>query len=280
MLVTPAQDVSSVAINEMLSLAKGVLYVAVTSDRANNFLLTGMSRPQMSQSAREIDEKLWDICVSVEAREGVTTGISAEDRATTVKVLGEKKPDPQRLITPGHIMPVRVRNGGVLVRNSLPEATIDIVRLLEATDAAAFIDLLADNGEFLGRSDQQQLAENQNIPFITLSSLIRQRLKNEKLVQRVTEARLPTRHAGELRSYVYTSPINNVEHVALVKGDISSGEPVLTRVQSGCTVSDVFGGKDSSKFQIEQALSAIGKRGRGVLVYLRRPLKRNLSRAT
>jgi 3,4-dihydroxy 2-butanone 4-phosphate synthase/GTP cyclohydrolase II len=277
-LVAPAQTISAAVINEMLTLGSGVLFVAMSQQRADDFLLTRMSRPQMSQTSSENEDRVLDLCVSVEAREGVTTGISAADRAATVRTLGESHPDAQRLVTPGHVMPVRVRTGGVLVRNSLPEAAVDAVHTMGGTAAAAYVDILDEHGELLNSAGQHVLAEKHRLPSVTLSALIGHRLKHEQLVQRITEARLPTRIAGELRSYVYISSIQGMEHLALVKGDITGDEPVLTRVQAGSTIGDVFGGGEcASRHHIEQALNAIGQRGRGVLVYLRRPLKNNLS---
>jgi 3,4-dihydroxy 2-butanone 4-phosphate synthase/GTP cyclohydrolase II len=160
----------------------------------------------------------------------------------------------------------------VLVRNALPEGALDIVRIANFTDAALFVDLLDENGEFLSLARQEKLAAERDLPTISLGDLIRFRLETEKLVTRVAEARLPTRIAGELRSCIYKSSVHSGEHVALIKGTIDPNKPTLTRVQPEFTFGDVFGGNNPpSRSQLHQALKAINDHGSGVLVYLRRP---------
>lgn len=270
-LVAAAQNISIDTVNELISLSGGLLFVAVTPERAAALMLSKMSRPQTHPTS-VAEASQTNICVSVEAREGVSTGISAADRAATIAILGDEQPQPRKLVKPGHIFPVETRAGGVLVKAALPEAACDVVRIAGCTDAAVILDLLGPDGEFLDPSGQETFAATHRLPRLALSELTRFRLSSESLVSRVTEARLPTKLAGELRSIIYRSAIHEGEHLALVKGEIDPEQPVLTRVQPEFTFADVFGGDSPpSRKTIEHALRAIGEQGSGVLVYLRRP---------
>ena len=270
-LVAAAEDMTPEHVNEAISLASGICLVALSSARVRDFLLTRMLRPQKGVSKQIENGAAMNMCVSVEAREGVTTGISAADRAATIRVLGEANPSPRKLVHPGHIFPVEVRDGGVLVKNSLPEGALDIVRIAGYSDAALFIDLLNDAGEFLSPEQQQQLSKKQSIPFLPLSQLVQFRLRQEPLVSRVADAKLPTFFGGELRSIIYKSLIGDGEHLALVKGTPDEQTPTVIRVQSETTFSDVFGGNaPPSRSQIHAALDLIKENESGVLVYLRK----------
>lgn len=270
-LVAAAEGITTERVNEVLSLSGGHLYVAITSQRANAFLLTPMFRPHTPGLSESPAPDL-KMCVSVEAREGVTTGISASDRAATISVLGESTPNPRRLVKPGHVFPVEVRDGGVLVKNALAEGALDLVRITGHSDAALFVDLLDKRGEFLDTPAVCELSAAASLPILELGQLVRFRLESEKLVYRVAEARLPTRLAGEVRSIVYRSTIHSGEHLALVKGALTPDEPVLTRVQPEFTFADVFGGDNPpTRSQLHRSLEAIGVNGSGVLLYLRRP---------
>jgi 3,4-dihydroxy 2-butanone 4-phosphate synthase/GTP cyclohydrolase II len=190
----------------------------------------------------------------------------------TLRILGAAEIQPRKLVQPGHIFPVEVRAGGVLVKNALPEGAVDIVSIAGFTGAAAFIDLLDTSGNFLSGSAVSDFAARHDIPLIQLSDLTRYRLETEKVVYRVAEAKLPTKLAGELRSIIYKSTVHGGEHLALIKGEIDPTEPLLTRVQPENTFADVFGGATPrSREQIQGCLREIGRRGRGVIVYLRRP---------
>lgn len=275
-LVSAAVGMTPVRVNELIHLSGGLLFVAVTPQRASALMLSRMSRPKLAPDPQTLpsraDSEERAICVSVEAREGVSTGISAADRAITIGILGESTPNPRRLVAPGHIFPVETRTGGVLVKNALPEGACDIVQAAGYTDAAVFIDLLDAAGDFLTIAAQDAFCTEHDIPQITLSELTRRRLSTEALVQRIAEAKLPTQLAGELRSFIYKSAIHEGEHLALVKGEISADKPVLTRVQPEFTFADVFGGASPpSRNILQRALKAIGDNGSGVLVYLRRP---------
>ncbi len=267
--VSPAQWVTPQCINRITHLTGGIFFVAVSEERSELFGLTKMTRPDFSTHRQEATTL--NMCTSVEAREGVTTGISAFDRAKTISVLGEEAPNQRKLVQPGHIFPVVAREGGVLVRSSLVEAALDIAILSGCSNAALFVDALNKNGELASTSELKAQCEEENIPYVTLSAFTKSRLKNEKLIQRVTTAKLPTRYAGELTSYMYKAKVHDGEHIALVKGDLKSANPVLTRVQAEFTFGDVFGSStQSSRKLIENSLKAIGERGSGVFLYLRR----------
>ncbi|MBN8548712.1 MAG: 3,4-dihydroxy-2-butanone-4-phosphate synthase [Deltaproteobacteria bacterium] len=272
-LISPAQDISASCVNTLVALTGGLPFVAVTPTRATAFMLSKMSRPALHPSPQsQLSDDYLNICVSVEAREGVSTGISAADRAATIRVLGEEQPNPRKLVKPGHIFPVETRSGGVLVKNALPEGACDISRISGYTDAAVFLDLLDVRGDFLAPHGQEQLCAANDIPRIALSELTRYRLSSESLVHRIAEAKLPTQLAGELRSLIFKSSIHEGEHLALIKGEIDPDKPVLTRVQTEFTFADVFGGSTPpSRSTLHRALKAIGDNGSGVLVYLRRP---------
>jgi 3,4-dihydroxy 2-butanone 4-phosphate synthase/GTP cyclohydrolase II len=176
-------------------------------------------------------------------------------------------------VRPGHIFPVEAKAGGVLVRAAIPEASLDIIKLGGFTDAALFMDLLDRTGELLGTRGAKTLADTQNLPLFSISELIQYRLSREPLISRVAEAVIPTKQAGELRAIVYRSALHEVEHIAYVKGEISSEQPVLVRVQSENTLPDVFGGEHpASRKHLHNSLRAIGERGNGIVLYLRKPL--------
>lgn len=278
-LVAPARDMSATLMNRLISLSRGLPSVAISAERAKGFMLEEMSRPSTTAPSAPQAPPPIKFCVSVEAREGVTTGISAADRARTVAILGEETPNPRKLVKPGHVFPVEVKDGGVLMKAALPEAALDVVRSGGCGDAAFFSDLLSPEGRLLDANTALSLASQERLPFVELTTLIKERLNSECLIERVAEARLPTEVAGELRSIIYRSRIHGGEHLALVKGEIDSSQPILTRVQPEFTLGDVFGGRyPASRTQILRSLEAIGKRGCGVLVYLRRPSVGELSR--
>jgi 3,4-dihydroxy 2-butanone 4-phosphate synthase/GTP cyclohydrolase II len=271
-LVAPAQNISADEVNRVLSLGGGLPFVALSPGRANAFMLSSMVNPSAACSPTPSNTAGFSLLTSVEAREGITTGISAADRATTIRILGAREPHPRDLVKPGHIFPTEVREGGVLVKSAIPEGSLDLVRLAGFSDAALFVDLLGKDGEILRLREAQSLAASESLPIASLSELIAHRLHREPLVERVADAAIPSRFADGIRGIVYRSKIHDVEHIALVKGDVSHGGPVLVRVQPEQTVSDVFGGGPlSSRGIVHASLHAIESRGAGVLLYLRRP---------
>jgi 3,4-dihydroxy 2-butanone 4-phosphate synthase/GTP cyclohydrolase II len=273
-LIAPAQAITTQETNRILSLSGGLSFVAISPERAAAMLLEPMSRQSTAQGvpSREGGAPTMQQYTTVEAREGVTTGISAHDRAATIGLLGSVSPQPRSLVKPGHIFPVGTNQGGVLAKAAIPEGALDIVRISGFTDAALFVDLLGSEGELISAEEARAISARENIPTTTLTDLISYRLEKEPLIQRVAEARVPTLFAGDMRAFVYRSTIHDVEHIALVKGTISADETILVRVQAENTLTDVFGGTPTaSRQQLHRALESIGDRGTGVFLYLRRP---------
>lgn len=273
-IVAPAEGMIAERMNELLTIGTGLTFVALSEDRCRSFLLGPMSRPRAALGVFQNSENpdILSACESVEAREGVSTGISAADRAKTISILAEERPEPRRIVRPGHVFPVAVRKGGVLVKQALPEGALDLVTLAGYRDAALFIDVLRREGDFGDEEYVRALSNKYKLPLIPLSQITRARLEKDSLLQRVALARLPTVLAGELTAIAFLSSLNDAEHVALVKGSIEPDETILTRVQPEFAFGDVFGGHNpGTRDQIDRSLKAIGERGKGVLVYLRRP---------
>ncbi|MCB0310372.1 MAG: 3,4-dihydroxy-2-butanone-4-phosphate synthase [Bdellovibrionales bacterium] len=274
-LVTRAHDITAQTVNQLLEVTGGHLFVGISAARAQAFEIERMTR-RYSQLAERSTDSACQMCVSVEAREGVTTGISAADRATTIRTLAAEVPHPRKIVKPGHLFPVVVRAGGVLVRNSLAEGAFDLAQICWGnapnSDAVVFIDLLGSDGNFLSDQEQANLAREKSWSLVSLGDLVVYRLEHENLVYKIAEAKLPSHLATGLKTYIYKSKVHTGEHLALVKGEIDSSLPVLTRVQPEFTLSDVFGGHTPpSRHQLHMALQAIEANGSGVLIYLRRP---------
>jgi 3,4-dihydroxy 2-butanone 4-phosphate synthase/GTP cyclohydrolase II len=212
--------------------------------------------------------------VSVDARDGVTTGISAADRAHTARVLADSATEPWEVTRPGHVFPLRYREGGVLVRRGHTEAAVDLAKLAGLTPAGVLVEVVNDDGSMKRGAELREFADEHGLAMISIEDLVRYRRRNENLVERVAETRLPTRH-GDFTAYGYRITVDGSEHLALVYGDVSAGsdggtEPVLTRVHSECLTGDVFGSRrcDCGP-QLDEALERIVAEGRGVVVYLR-----------
>jgi 3,4-dihydroxy 2-butanone 4-phosphate synthase / GTP cyclohydrolase II len=210
--------------------------------------------------------------LSVDARDGVSTGISAADRAHTARVLADSATEPWELTRPGHVFPLRYREGGVLVRRGHTEAAVDLARLAGLTPAGVLVEVVNDDGTMKRAAELREFADEHDLAMISIEDLVRHRRRTENLVERVAETRLPTRH-GDFTAYGYRISTDGSEHIALVHGDVSSrgtDDPVLTRVHSECLTGDVFG---SSRCdcgpQLDEALERIVAEGSGVVVYLR-----------
>lgn len=207
--------------------------------------------------------------LSVDARDGVSTGISAADRAHTARVLADSATEPWELTRPGHVFPLRYREGGVLVRRGHTEAAVDLARLAGLTPAGVLVEIVNDDGTMKRAPELREFADEHGLAMISIEDLVRYRRRTESLAERVAETKLPTR-AGEFQSYGYRISIDGSEHIALVHGDISGDEPVLTRVHSECLTGDVFGSyRCDCGPQLDEALERIVEAGRGVVVYLR-----------
>lgn len=211
--------------------------------------------------------------ISVDARDGTSTGISAADRARTVKVLADSATEPWELTRPGHVFPLRYREGGVLVRRGHTEAAVDLARMAGLTPVGVLVEIVNDDGTMKRAPELRAFADEHGLAMISIEDLVRYRRRTERHAQRVAATRLPTAH-GEFTAYGYRISIDGSEHVALVHGDVeaavAAGEPVLTRVHSECLTGDVFGSQrcDCGP-QLEESLARITAEGRGVVVYLR-----------
>ncbi len=207
--------------------------------------------------------------VSVDARHGTTTGISAADRSATVHALLDAATRPEDLARPGHIFPLRYRDGGVLKRAGHTEAAVDLARLAGMHPAGVLAEVVNDDGSMARMPRLEEFAEEHGLQLISIADLIRYRRHSEKLVRRVSEARIPTRH-GDFTGYVFESVLDGTEHMAFVKGEVAGQENVLVRVHSECLTGDVFGSmRCDCGLQLDAAMELIAKEGTGVVVYLR-----------
>ncbi len=233
--------------------------VAETLDRLGIPLMTPHNRERMRTA----------YTVSVDARDGVTTGISAADRSHTVRVLNDSATEPFEVVQPGHVFPLRYREGGVLARPGHTEAAVDLARLAGLTPAGVISEVVNDDGTMKRGQQLREFADEHGLTMISIEDLIHYRRRHETHVTRVAETRLPTRH-GAFAAYGYRTTIEPTEHIALVRGDLGDGTDVLTRVHSECLTGDVFGSErcDCGP-QLDEALDRIDAEGRGVVVYLR-----------
>jgi 3,4-dihydroxy 2-butanone 4-phosphate synthase/GTP cyclohydrolase II len=260
-LVMAAQFATPDAINFMAKEARGLVCLALTPDRCDELGLDLMAAKNESplQTA---------FTVSVEAREGVTTGISAHDRAHTIQVAIDPETRPADLVQPGHVFPLKAKAGGVLERTGHTEASVDLARLAGVIPAGVICEIMNDDGTMARVPDLVPYCERHGLRMITVAELIAYRRRTEKLVERVVETRLPTAF-GEFTAVGYRSLVDHKHHVAMVKGDVSGKSDVLVRVHSECLTGDVFHSlRCDCGEQLESALAMIEREGEGVLLYL------------
>ena len=258
----PAQHVTPEAINFMIRHTSGIICVPMTSARLEELRIPMMVDHNDSRYGTAFT-------VPVDARHNATTGVSAADRAQAVKTLINPQSQPADLVMPGHIYPLRAREGGTLVRAGHTEATVDLCRLAGLSPAGVLCELMNKDGTMMRLPQLRRFAGRHGIKIISINQLIRHRMQYERLVERVAETTMPTEFA-EFKLVAYRSVIDPGEHAALVLGDVSSEEPALVRVHSQCITGDVFGSlRCDCGEQIHLALEAIAKEGRGVFVYMR-----------
>jgi 3,4-dihydroxy 2-butanone 4-phosphate synthase/GTP cyclohydrolase II len=261
-LAIAAEKVTKEAINFMAKHGRGLICLPVTGKRLDELGIPMMVGENTSKFATAFS-------VSVDAKHGTTTGISAADRAQTVKTVIDPKSKPEDLVRPGHIFPLRARDGGVLVRAGQTEAIVDLAKLAGLYPAGVICEIMNEDGTMARLPQLEAIADKFSIKIITVADLIAYRRRHEKLVHRVAETTLPTRH-GEFAAIAYKSDIDPDEHLALVMGDISTEEPVLVRVHSECLTGDVFGSlRCDCGEQVTLAMESIAKEGRGVFLYMR-----------
>ena len=261
-LTLAAEHVTPEAINFMAKHGRGLICLTLTEERADYLRLGPMTQQNSSRFGTAFTE-------SIEAREGVTTGISAFDRAHTIKVAIDPRSTAADLARPGHVFPLRARKGGVLVRAGQTEASVDLARLAGLIPAGIVCEVMKDDGTMARVPDLMLFCQKHGLKILTVAELIRYRLQHERYIVRVAEALLPTEW-GEFRMIAYESEVHGGEsHVALVRGDVSGSDPVLVRVHSRCLAGDVFGATlCDCQTTTRQALKMIAEAGRGAFIYL------------
>jgi 3,4-dihydroxy 2-butanone 4-phosphate synthase / GTP cyclohydrolase II len=260
-----AEKVTPEAVNFMAKYARGLICLPMEQTQLEKLRLH-----MMVPDAENSSPLGTAFTISIEAREGVTTGISAADRAHTILTAIREDARPGDIVRPGHIFPLRAREGGVLRRAGQTEGSVDLARLAGLRPSAVICEIMNDDGTMARMPDLVKFARAHGMRVVTIADLIHYRLQHEKLVRRVSEALLPTRHGGEFRAIVYENDIDHVDHVALVKGEIRPDEDVLVRVHSECLTGDAFGSlRCDCGEQLAAALKMIEEEGRGVVLYMR-----------
>ncbi len=261
-LAIAAEKVTPQAINFMARYARGLICMPIIGQRLDDLRIPLMVKDNTSTFSTAFTD-------SVDARSGVTTGISAFDRTATIKALIDPNTKPDDLVRPGHLFPLRYREGGVLVRAGQTEATVDLAKLAGLYPAGVICEIMTEEGTMARMPQLEKFSKAHGVKIISVAQIIAYRRQHEKLVQRVAEAQLPTRY-GEFKVIAYKSAVDLDEHVALVMGQINSEEPTLVRVHSQCVTGDVFGSlRCDCGEQIDLALKAIAKEGKGVFLYMR-----------
>lgn len=259
-LVIAAEDVTSEAVNFMAKEGRGLICLSLTEEQVLRLHLPPMSTVNTSPFETAFT-------VSIEAREGTTTGISAADRAVTIKKACDPECQPHDLVRPGHVFPLKAVAGGVLRRAGQTEGSVDLARLAGKTPAGVICEIMNDDGTMARVPDLVEFKKRHDLPLVTIQDLIAYRMRHESLVTRCAEAKLPTDY-GEFTAIVYENAIDHENHVALVKGDISQGTP-LVRVHSGCLTGDVFSSRRCDcQAQLHFAMQAIEQHGCGVVLYM------------
>lgn len=270
-LVIPAQMATPDAINFMAKFGRGLICLALSSARVEELQLPPMARKNASRHQTAFT-------VSIEAREGVTTGISASDRARTITVAIDPSKGPPDLATPGHVFPLEARDGGVLVRAGHTEAAVDISRLAGLNPSGVICEIMNEDGTMARMPDLVSFADTHQLKIGTIADLIAYRRRNDRVVKRILETPFSSRHGGEFEMVIYENTVSYAEHIALVKGDLSAGDPVPVRMHSLNVLEDVLGDSGSGNAgTLQKALEVIGAAGRGVLVLIREPMPTSLS---
>ena len=261
------------SINLMAKYGRGLICLALTRIRTEQLGLTMMERRNESRHETAFT-------ISIEAREGVTTGISAADRALTIKTAIDPNCGERDITTPGHIFPLIARDGGTLVRAGHTEAVVDIARACGSDNPSGVIcEIMKDDGEMARLPDLIGFAKEHDLKIASIADLIAWRRRNESLVQRTVESAITTRIGGDWRMVIYANTVSNIEHIALVKGDISAGDPILVRMHALDLMADLLGEVSEKRAgdELTTAMAAIAKAGCGVIVVLRESIASSLS---
>ena len=261
-LAMAAEMITPEAINFMATEGRGLICVPMMGQRLDQLRLPMMVQDNTARLSTAFT-------VSVDALKGATTGISAQDRAVTVKALLDPETGPEDLGRPGHIFPLRYTEGGVLVRAGQTEAVVDLARLAGLSPAGVICEIMADDGTMARMPWLEEFSAKHDVKIVTVADIITYRREHEKLVERVAEARIPTEH-GDFTAVSYRSKVDKDEHLAFVRGKITPDSPTLVRMHSECLTGDVLGStRCDCGDQVNMALAAIGREGKGVFVYMR-----------
>lgn len=260
-LTIAAEKITPEAINFMARFGRGLICLSLAPEWVDKLQLPMMATKNTSKFGTAFT-------VSIEAARGVTTGISAHDRATTILTAIQDDVTPEDISTPGHIFPLRARPGGVLVRAGQTEGSVDLARLAGLKPGAVICEIMRDDGNMARMPDLKEFAREHNIRICTIEDLIRYRSRFDSMVKKVGESSLPTCN-GNFRAIAFESQIDNHTHIALVKGEIQKDEPVLVRVHSQCLTGDVFGSlRCDCGNQLQAAMQMVEKEGRGIILYM------------
>lgn len=262
-LCMAAEFVTADHINFMAKYGRGLICLTMSPDHIERLELPMMVTNNKSPYGT-------GFTISIEARTGVSTGISAADRARTIQAAVAPDAEPRDLVSPGHIFPLKARKGGVLVRTGQTEGSVDLARLAGLTTAGVICEVMKDDGTMARMPDLEEFAGEHDLKIATIADLVAYRLRQDVLVHRAAEARIPTEHAGEFKAVVYTNDVDTHEHLALVKGDIDPEKRILVRVHSECLTGDVFGSsRCDCGVQLNAAMRMIDQEGCGVVLYMR-----------
>jgi 3,4-dihydroxy 2-butanone 4-phosphate synthase/GTP cyclohydrolase II len=262
-LFMAAQFVTPDAINFMARLGRGLICITINEEFAHKLNLQPMVKDNKTRFGTAFT-------VSIEAKIGVTTGISAADRATTIQAAVGPSAKAEDLVSPGHVFPIIARKGGVLVRTGQTEGSVDLCRLAGLTPAGVICEIMKDDGTMARMPDLEIFAQVHNLKIVTIADLIDYRMQNESLIRRLAEANIPSAYGGEFKIIIYENDVDDMQHIALVKGDIKKEDDVLVRVHSECLTGDIFASqKCDCGDQLHCAMQMVAEEGKGVIVYMR-----------
>lgn len=262
-LCMAAEKVTPEAINFMARYGRGLICLSLTPERVEELKLPMMTEDNTSPFGTAFT-------VSIEAKKGVTTGISAADRATTIRTAIAPDTKPEDLVRPGHVFPLKARPGGVLQRAGQTEGSVDLSRLSGLYPAGVICEIMNDDGTMARVSELIEFAKKQNLKTVTIKDLIKYRMRTESFVKRLVSVKMPTEYGGEFNAIAYANEIDNTVYIALVKGEIKPEDEVLVRVHSQCLTGEVFGSKrcDCGE-QLHRAMEMVSREGKGVILYVR-----------
>jgi 3,4-dihydroxy 2-butanone 4-phosphate synthase/GTP cyclohydrolase II len=262
-LCLAAQFATPQSINFMARHGRGLICLTMTEEMADRLHLKQMVQENKARFGTAFT-------ISIEARNGVTTGISAADRATTIMAAVNPQARPDDIVSPGHIFPIRARKGGVLVRTGQTEGSVDLCRLAGLTPAGVICEIMKDDGTMARMPDLELFASEHKLKIVTIADLIDYRMQNESLIRRMAESTIPSDFGGDFKIIVYENDVDEWQHIALVKGEITKDDDVLVRVHSECLTGDIFASRRCDcGDQLHRAMSMVGKEGKGVIVYMR-----------